>query len=53
MKEAGEFQEEGGKKETELPPFTIVLAHEFFDALPTESLIFTENGWRERVVSLS
>ncbi|KAL6076848.1 Protein arginine methyltransferase NDUFAF7 [Balamuthia mandrillaris] len=32
---------------------TILLAHEFFDALPVHQFQFTEKGWRERMVDLN
>jgi SAM-dependent MidA family methyltransferase len=31
---------------------TLLLANEFFDAMPVRKLVRTENGWRERMVGL-
>lgn len=33
--------------------FTMIVAHEFFDALPIHQFQFTSNGWRERLIDLS
>ena len=34
------------------PKPCIIIANEFFDALPFHQFVMTENGWRERLVSL-
>jgi len=34
------------------PGFTLVVANEFFDALPVRQFVRTAEGWRERVVGL-
>eukprot|EP01125_Pyxidicula_operculata_P021870 TRINITY_DN8711_c0_g1_i1.p1 TRINITY_DN8711_c0_g1~~TRINITY_DN8711_c0_g1_i1.p1 ORF type:complete len:518 (+),score=109.50 TRINITY_DN8711_c0_g1_i1:206-1555(+) len=36
---------------SDVPPGpTLLIAHEFFDALPVHQFQYTENGWRERLI---